>query len=314
MYEILESPKSPNRFNYFLFAANSDIRSYNSLTTLINKGCTINNKILFNYEKLKPNEYDSQKQPTKEYLEYQKFSQLEPTCIHKCNDADDDVKYINKLELSNDSIIGIDITGFTIPDIFRICYILKELKNVERFHAFYTEPQHYVFDPTFDKYTHLDGSKQYKPVEEYYVTGTGPELLVFFLGFDSGVSNYVYEKAQPQDTVIINGFPSYVPKLKDISLLNNYPLLTNNIEKDQRFFVKANNPFSAYNVLCDIQSKYPNSLMNICVLGTKPMALGACIFALNNKKNVKVTYPYPKKYKSNTVSNITKCWHYLVEF
>jgi hypothetical protein len=113
--------------------------------------------------------------------------------------------------------------------------------------------------------------------------------------------------------VVINGFPSYVPKLKDISLLSNYSLLTSSIDYEHKFFAKANNPFSAYNVLCDIRSKYKDFLMNICVLGTKPMALGACIFALKNLEDVKVTYPYPQNYLSRTTVDSTKSWHYVVE-
>ena len=303
----------PEKFDYLFCAANYDKRTYNAFNLLEKSNIIADNKIVLDYDKLRPE--DNQNGQSQAFIDYQKYTLLRPTHIQKCSNSDDDVKYINSLNIAQNTTIGIDITGLTIPDIFRMLYVLKELKGVRTLHVFYTEPQHYVFDnDTFNQYTHLSGEKLYKPIEEYYITGVGPELLIFFLGFDSGVSNYIFEKAQPQETIIINGFPSYVPKLKDISLLNNYSLITSSIDTDHRYFTQANNPFSAYNVLCDIVNKYHNYLINICVLGTKPMALGAGIFSLDNLQRVKVTYPYPQKYISNNTVDMTTCWHYIIEF
>lgn len=301
----------PCHFDFFIFAANSNMRCYNAISKLSSSDCKIDQKILFDYKKLQPNE---QRDGIDAIINYEAYKSYLPCTVAECIDDDDDVQNIVKLDVSFEQSIAIDITGFTVPDIFRILYVFREIKKTSILYVFYTEPQHYVFrDDIFNKYEYLSGERTYKPVPEYFSTGSSEkELLVCFLGFDIYVSDYIYEKALPHEAVAINGFPSYLPKLKDISLLNNYSLLTTNIDNEHRFYTRADNPFSVYNTLCDIRSKFPDFLMNICVLGTKPMALGASMFSLDNKDNVKVTYPYPQQYIPQTTHSSTKAWCYVV--
>lgn len=65
-------------------------------------------------------------------------------------------------------------------------------------------------------------------------------------------------------------------------------------------YAQANNPFSAYNTLVEIKDSNTDKLLDICVLGSKPMALGACLFALRNPQIVKVSYPFPKASRVHT--------------
>jgi hypothetical protein len=309
----LDEEKHPNYLDFFLFAANSNLRCYHTLSELIKEKCIINEKIVFDYLKLRPDAPFDEK--TKKISKnYEKYHQYNPTEIHKCDEKNDDVNFIYDSKIDSNSLVGLDITGFTIPDIFRILYVLKEDKKVKLLHVYYTEPKHYLFkDTVFDTYEYLSGERTYQAIPEYATLKADPELLVCFLGFDKNVSNVLFEKVVPFETITINGFPSYLPKLKDISLLNNYSLLTG-IDNESQLFTRANNPFSSYNTLCQIKNNHPKNLMNICVLGTKPMALGACFFALNNINNVKVTYLYPQKYASNTTDDSTNSWYYMINF
>jgi hypothetical protein len=307
-----ECKKIPSSLDIFLYAANSDQRCYKVLSSFWENKYTLGEKILFDYKKLRPlfsaDDFDILND---NYLMYQRCN---PSIV-QCEKDDDDVKYIANMDLTEHTKLGLDITGFTIPDVFRIIYVLKEIKNIQNLYVFYTEPQHYVFKKDiFNTYEHLIGERTYKTVPEYSTVGSyEKELLVFFLGFDSSVSDYIYEKALPHEAIAINGFPAYLPKLKDISLLNNYSLLTSHIDNKHQFYAKAINPFSSYNILCEIRKLYPDYLMNICVLGTKPMALGACLFSLNNKSNVKVTYPYPQQYSLHTTKSLTNSWCYSID-
>ncbi|NLN72535.1 MAG: hypothetical protein GX137_07130 [Thermoplasmatales archaeon] len=321
MYELeADKVNLPLKLDYFLIAANSDQRCYNSLSLLLDYNCNIENIVLFDYQKLrpKPKDINGVITPNLEILEenYNNYKNFNPTVNHPCVKDDDDVNFMATMTLSENTQIGIDITGFTVPDVFRILYILKELKKIRSLYVYYTEPQHYIFkENIFNKYEHLLGESIYKPVPEYFTVGSYErELLVFFLGFDLLRSNYIYEKALPDEVVVINGFPAYIPKLKDISLLNNYSFLTAHVDNGHIFYTRANNPFSAYNTLCDIRGQFPDYLLNVCVLGTKPMALGACLFCLENKENVKVTYPYPQQYAPNTTQARTKSWCYIINF
>ena len=49
--------------------------------------------------------------------------------------------------------------------------------------------------------------------------------------------------------------------------------------------------------------------LNIAPLGTKPMALGACLFAIHNPE-VRVIYPIPDKYENLTTEECWDSWVY----
>ena len=51
--------------------------------------------------------------------------------------------------------------------------------------------------------------------------------------------------------------------------------------------------------------------MTLAPLGTKPMALGACMFAIDND-DVRVVYPRPKEYVSQTTRASWRSWRYDV--
>lgn len=300
--------------DYFIVAANCDKRAYSTLSKmLLDSNISIGTILLFDYDKLRPQSDDDDK-----YGQYMSFEQIDTqrefTHI-RCTNSDDDIQALANSHISDRSRVGVDITGFTIPDIFRIMYILKEIKQITLVYVFYAEPQQYFYkDGIFDTYELLAGESTYSSVPEYHLNGdSNEETFVCFLGFDRTRAKYMHDKANPSATVFINGFPSYLPKYKDISLVNNYDLLRT-VGTDNIYFTKANNPFAAFNVLCKIREKHKDSLLNICVLGTKPMALGACMFSLKYDENLKVTYPYPKEYAKISSDESQNNWCYVINF
>jgi len=91
---------------------------------------------------------------------------------------------------------------------------------------------------------------------------------------------------------------------------SEYSIGNNSFLKDH--YSQANHPFSAYNTLTEIKSNNKNKILDICVLGTKPMALGACLFALNNSSHTKVSYPYPVEYRPQISIEAADIWWYGV--
>ena len=63
-------------------------------------------------------------------------------------------------------------------------------------------------------------------------TGRKNNILVFTLGFDGDLSVFISEEVTPNSVVIVNGFPAYSPKFKDISLMNNERLLNSEGAKE----------------------------------------------------------------------------------
>lgn len=209
---------------------------------------------------------------------------------------------------SNKRIL-VDITGFSIPCLFRFLFVLREFSHIHDLHVIYTEPMHYLFGKdTYGSYQYYLGEREYRALEEFYVSGEdSKEVLAIFLGFDRMTSSVVRDAVDPTETVIINGFPALTPKLKDVSLLNNRELIS--LLGKPSYSVKTNNPFAAYNVLESIQHSHQNTLINACVLGTKAMALGVGVYALLHN-NVKLSYAYTKQHAALTSDGADTTWYY----
>lgn len=309
MDEIEKSKTLPSiNVDYFLIAAYSSERAYKCISYLYSINVSINNVLLFDYNKFRPDAISVL------YDRYKTYSEIKyKTEVLKCEN--DDATQLNKIPISNNSSVAIDITSFSIPDLFKIMFVLREIKKIDKIYAFYTEPKYYCFrQGLFDAYEYLIDERSYETINEYHNSGSNnEETLTLFLGFDKGTSTMVKEESKCSEVVVINGFPSISPKLKDISLLNNKKLLIE-LGQNNLYTAKANNPFSAYNILYDVKNKFSENLINICVLGSKPMALGACLFSLDFKKHVKVTYPFPKYYGNNISEGSSTSWFYELFF
>ena len=208
-----------------------------------------------------------------------------------------------------DKTLLVDITGFSIPNLYRFLFVLREIVGVHELNVLYTEPKHYLFGKeTYGSYQYYIGEREYRALDEFYVSGEdSKEILAIFLGFDRMTSSVVKEAVDPTETILINGFPSMTPKLKDISLLNNHELIS--LLGRPTYSVKTNNPFATYNTLQTIQSSHPHTLINVCVLGTKAMALGAGIYALLHK-DIKLSYAYTKQHAVITSIGAETTWYY----
>lgn len=296
--------------DYFLVSISNEERCYSVLNILKEREIKIQNLILFIYEKFEGNVLSKQKQ---DFLD--ECAQV--VKLIRCdvgNDGQDSISLAN-IGMEKEARIGFDITGFAIPDVFKILYVLNNVIETSHVDVFYTEPKYYCYqNGIFTTYARNSGECLYNVIEEYNNTGNGKrEVLVCFLGFDRNVSKYVYDEVAPYETVVINGFPSYLPKLKDVSLLNNYELIAT-VGRERVVPVRANSPYATYNCLNMVSKRYKEDLLNICVLGTKPMALGAAMFALRNPQRVKVSYAFPEKYKSNSSSEVGDSWCYQIDF
>ncbi len=249
---------------------------------------------------------------------YDEFSDSNIEFIN-VNSRDFGKAFLNLFSAHKYLSIALDITGFSIPNIYQMLYILNNNNLLNRVDLFYTEPKFYVYDKGyFDQYHKTPRvERNCAPVAGFMNSGkTQEEILVLFLGFDGGLSSYVYSKIgeESQDvleTFAVNGLPSYTVKLKDISLLNNRDLITK-IGSERLFYSAANNPFSVYNTLVDLYEKNKGTLLNLCTIGSKPMAVGGCLFALDYKKSVKVIYPFYEKIRFDKQEKPGTIWKYSI--
>lgn len=206
--------------------------------------------------------------------------------------------YINKN-------IVIDISCVRIPDVFSILKILKLNNHTKPITCFYSIPYDYEY---------FAGDFSYKSslgdLQNYELTGYGGEYdpddpnstYIVFLGFEGALSLKVLEKAAYKRLTFVNILPAHSQKYKDISILNNRSSI-----KGKKYYsilsAPADNPFEVYNFL---EQKYSEE-SSICIspLGTKPIALGVCLFALNHER-VRIVYPISDVYSPHITNNVTK--------
>jgi hypothetical protein len=289
--------------DFFFMAGGSDYRACEVLRKLVGKKA-VDHVVFFKFQ-----ERTTDLEESDHFHDYKKLKGnriTEIACTIRDPSACLDQLILLESEITSTKTIAIDISCFTKPYFFYLIRLFKDRFGVEFLKVFYTEPQSYLFPQGL--FSSFHSSKG--PIEIIEMPGyTGIETfqdkrgLVVLLGFDGDLSKEINEDISPSKTFVINGFPGYAPKFKDISLVANEKLTSD--QNVKVLFSRANNPFETFNLLERLKMKGNGLFMNIAPLGTKPMALGACLFALNNPE-VRVIYPMPETYEKVITA---KCWH-----
>jgi hypothetical protein len=293
------------KFDYLFVAGGSDFRAYEALRKLGRHKTNIGSVLLFEFNEravANPTQYNSYKE-----LDYN-FSNI--CCSIK--DPSECIKAFMEtgIELKQDMKVAIDISCFTKPYFFVILKYLRDCVRLPSITVFYTEPKSYMGGSVLKSYHSTSGPLSVMeipgfPGEEFR---NSKKVLVVLLGFDGELSSFITDEISPEKTIVVNGFPGYFPKFKDISMINNEKMVGGSDVK----FARGNNPFEVYNLLQVLHKSYSdNTFFNIAPLGTKPMALGACLFAINNP-TVRIVYPLPEKYESVTTDRCWSCWAYNI--
>jgi hypothetical protein len=224
------------------------------------------------------------------------------SCLREINN------YIN-----NRNRIGIDVSCMPIPFIAQLLHFLYRRHKDKMLTIYYTEPSYYTLNNLFD-YSAYSGEIDIKTIPGFEGETSHIDevkrVVFYIMGFEmSYLNKLIPQDVNPNKIAPINGFPSYFPKYKDISLINNN---TNFFERDvEIIFSEANNPFETFNTMLILENKYRDYRIDILPVGTKPMALGACLFALKNEKNsCRIIFPFPSEYKPNQSTGCGKLWEY----
>ena len=298
-------------YDYCLVACGSDFRAYQVLRKSQDFRISLKNVLAFDFEERRDG-LDLENLKAYESYETLRFNTKQITC--SIMDPSACLKTLNRLDFNfgiNDTV-AIDISCFTKPYFFSILKYLREQTNLNSVAVFYTEPMSYVFSKgLYHSYHSTFGPLSVMEIPGFpgNDTRTMKKILVVLLGFDGELSSFISEEVAPDEIVIVNGFPAYSPKFKDISLINNEKLLSSSGSVGSIQYARANNPFEAFNILEQLYDREPSAFFNVAPIGTKPMALGACLFALVNPA-VRIVYPFPEKYAHITTKECWNSWSY----
>lgn len=299
-------------YDYVLVACGSDYRAYQTLRKSKDFGISFRNVLLFDFEERHDH---ADPQMHKAYQCYEelalngkpiKCSIKDPsTCVKALHDSEPNLHHATE--------VALDVSCFTKPYSFCILKYFKEQAKINHITALYTEPMSYVFAKgLFHSYHSTSGPLSIMEMPGFPGNDirTTRKILVVLLGFDGELSSFITDEVAPDDTIVINGFPAYAPKFKDISLINNEKLLSS-IPRESVLHSRANNPFETFNLLEHIFQRDSSAFINVAPIGTKPMALGACLFALVHP-SVRIVYPLPTEYANITTQECWSSWSYEI--
>lgn len=282
----------------FICAAHDDERSTESITKIREKHVRVKHAFII--------KYDSGIDSTALKAAFEGVSE-EVVVSHDVNSFILQFKkrikpYVNKK-------IVVDISCIRIPDIFSLMKILKLNMHRQNIPCIYSVPYDYEYYAGDFSYKSSLGDLQ-----NYELTGYGGEYdsadqtstYVVFLGFEGALSLKVLEEATYANLDFVNSLPSLSQKYKDISIVNNRSAITGKTPASM-LYAPADNPFEVYNFL---EHRY-SDLSSVCVspLGTKPVALGVCLFALEHE-NVRIVYPVSDVYSQRMANKVVKTWVY----
>jgi len=204
--------------------------------------------------------------------------------------------------LPPEATVYIDITGMPhhvwIPLIYQALISLPTASSVK---VVYIEPREYrrhAVPTEGDLFQLTDRFSDFGPLPGFFSSDIGDEtVLVPLLGFEgSRFARVVSAMELPTDrTFPIVGVPGFRPEYPFYSYLTNRLTL----EADDAWmnvrYACANCPFSLTYALEDISDSRPGTRLLIALVGTKPHALGAVLFAAHHPEQAEFTYDQPRR-------------------
>lgn len=231
------------------------------------------------------------------------------------------------LEKETESIqvesITIDATTVGVPEILYILRWVKRRISAIAVNIVYVEPKSYPprigMNSEFGlhQFKLSQSSVGYRSLPGFtrVVPSSDRSHLIALLGFERVRLGQLIandEGAFIGGITPIIGVPGFKPYYDKHTIFQNIESLKDNAEKPQ--FSSANNPYETFKLIEYIFKGVQNKVVNIAPIGTKPMAIGACLFVLNHLgEKVGVMYDHPTK-SENRTSGYSKIHLYTITF
>lgn len=210
------------------------------------------------------------------------------------------------VSLAGDQLF-LDITGLSHHVWAPIVRIAIDV--VRDFRCVYVEPEDYRRHEAPTEYELFDLSERIDgiaPIPGFASLDEGREFIFApLLGFEGMRLAYALETVQPVDQRIrpIVGVPGFRPEYPFFAYEGNQVALADSGALSSVLYAKANCPFSLYYVLDELAFLHRDLSISIALIGTKPHALGAVLFALKSRSNVELVYDYPVRKTKRTIGS-----------
>lgn len=290
-----------NEIECFICALHDDDRSVEGINNLIKSNVSIKKVIVISYE---------------DYSFKHKIAGIsEENLIEIIVDCSKDFNSQFKKAITAyvGKHIAIDISCIRIPDFFYIFKLLRMLNHNENITCLYSVPYDYEY---------ISGDFEYKAsvgdLENFDLSGYGGSYdandpnatFIVFLGFEGALALKVLEDAEYKILNFVNGLPPFYQKYKDVSITNNSSAIKGKAY-NSILYTPSDNPFEVYNMLDRTFSEH----RSVCIspLGSKPVSLGVCLYALDHE-NVRIVYPVSELYSLHLTNDVIKTWVYDIPY
>lgn len=216
-----------------------------------------------------------------------------------------------------DGTIYLDITGLGHAIWAPLVKVCVELGRPLR--VIYLEPDTYSESPApapgqiFDLSERIDGIA---PIPLFASLDDRVEDEICFvplLGFEGIRFSHMLNEVQPLAKKIypVIGVPGFRPHYPLNAYLENATPLEKYKASRHLRFARSNCPFSLYYALDDIRERHPGEQIKVGLIGTKPHALGAILFAIAHAEDVEIVYDNVKR-KAGRTAGTARCLVYGV--
>jgi hypothetical protein len=204
--------------------------------------------------------------------------------------------------------ILIDATSLQVPELLHLLRMLSEVRRP--FDILYAQPTQYTKD---EKKPQIDEVSQFDLSDD----GTGAEFLPPHIAYGLNSTMFVClgfeghrfgalmnsESFSSNSIIGLIGVPPFSVGMENKALSSNYTYMSDSMMGNDSSFIvaAANDPLYTYNLIEKSfkSCEYTNRSFCIAPIGTKPAALGAILFAINNPK-AGLVYDYVRKKKGRT--------------
>lgn len=201
-------------------------------------------------------------------------------------------------------VLYLDITGLSHPTWAAIIRAAIALRMEVR--VVYVEPYRYkrnaapIEGQIYDLSARIAGIA---PMPGFAtIATTDDSLFVPLLGFEGARLRHVIEQVQPSHERIVPvvGMPGFKPWYVFESYMGNRAALDETGAWQHIEYVPANCPFSCFYLLQELARRHPISILKVAMIGTKPHALGAVMFALTSPSRIELIYDNPIRKEGRT--------------
>ncbi|MDL5036296.1 hypothetical protein QRD40_08015 [Comamonas sp. Y6] len=206
--------------------------------------------------------------------------------------------------LGTGRVLYVDITGLSHPTWAALIRAAIAARMEVR--AVYVEPYRYkrsaapLEGQIYDLSARIAGIA---PMPGFATISTTEEsVFVPLLGFEGARFRHVIEQVQPSNErmVPVVGIPGFKPWYVFEAYMGNRAALEETSAWHHIEFVPANCPFSCFYLLQELAQYHPNSTLKVAMIGTKPHALGAVMFALTSPNRIELIYDNPIRKEGRT--------------